>query len=227
MIPDSVVRLANTYSHYDHQLLQRVLGEWRGRVLDIGCGTGRLQSALSAEHTEYIGIDLYGGGASIKVDIAQESYPFPDNSFDHAICNAVLEHVADPTFVVKEMYRILKPGGTAYVSIPFLQPYHADPEDYRRYTSVGLQQVLAQAGFRCQVLPGVNGMFIVFEYMALFELVEYLKHPRRFFNPARWLELVFLGPLYLGAKVLNLGARWFRNDSYATPGVNVLANKPL
>lgn len=224
MIIERLVRFANTYSWYDHRMLSRELGQWKGRILDIGCGSRRLRGLLGSD-TEYVGIDLYGQNADAKVDIARERYPFPNGSFDFAICNAVLEHVVDPVFVLREMHRVLKQGGKAYVSVPFLQPYHADPEDYRRLTAVGLTQLLEQQGFSCMHLPGAGGTFLAIEYLAFFELIQFLKQPRRFFNPARWLELAFLLPMYAMVKVANLFSGLFLSDDYASPGVAVVAQK--
>ena len=50
--------------------------------------------------------------------------PFADNSIDAIICIYVLEHVEDPQLAVREMLRVLKPGGFCYVQTPFLFYYH-------------------------------------------------------------------------------------------------------
>lgn len=64
--------------------------------------------------------------------------PFADNSQEAILCIAVLEHVENPIQAVAEIYRTLKPGGYAYVYVPFLYYYHAEKsgyyKDYWRYT---------------------------------------------------------------------------------------------
>lgn len=224
MIIGRLVRFANTYSWYDDRMLSRELGSWSGRVLDVGCGSTRLRKHLGTS-AEYTGIDFYSKEADVRVDIAKERYPFSDASFDYVLCNAVLEHVANPVFVLREIQRVLKPGGVVYVGVPFLQPYHPDPEDYRRYTQAGLKHLLEQHGFQCLHSSGVNGMFVVFEYLAFFELVQFLKRPGRLLNPVRWLELLFLLPIYAVAKIANLFVRLYQQDEYASPGVNIVAKK--
>lgn len=60
------------------------------------------------------------------------------------IATGVLEHVRDDREVVAEFFRCLKPGGGLYVEAPFLQGYHPDPADYRRFTGAGLRLLLSR-----------------------------------------------------------------------------------
>jgi len=68
--------------------------------------------------------------------------PFEDNSLDAVICMAVLEHVEEPQKAVKEMYRVLKPGGYCFIYAPFLFYYHPMKDyykDYYRFTRQGFE----------------------------------------------------------------------------------------
>jgi len=70
--------------------------------------------------------------------------PCEDASFDAVLCLAVLEHVPRPWDAVREMRRVLKPGGTLFCYVPFLSPYHAMPGyygDYFRYTEDGIRSL--------------------------------------------------------------------------------------
>lgn len=68
--------------------------------------------------------------------------PFANLSIEAIECDAVLEHVRDPRAVVAEFARILKPGGFIHIVVPFVHPYHAYPDDYHRWTMVGLRELL-------------------------------------------------------------------------------------
>lgn len=90
--------------------------------------------------------------------------PFPDEAAEVIICTEVLEHLRQPEACTREIWRVLKPGGVAFVSVPFLYPIHADPYDFQRFTADGLRQLLGQFS-SLEILPmggfwGVLGMFL-------------------------------------------------------------------
>jgi SAM-dependent methyltransferase len=68
----------------------------------------------------YITADIESPLAKVKMDIHQ--MPFEDNRFDVVLCNHVLEHVNDDIQAMKEIRRVLKPGGWAIMQIPFFSP---------------------------------------------------------------------------------------------------------
>ena len=84
-------------------------------------------AALSPQR--YVKCDLYPGASDIeRVDI--ESMPFSDCSFDMVIANHVLEHVADDLRALREIYRVLRPGGRAILQTPYsaiLESMWCDP----------------------------------------------------------------------------------------------------
>ena len=75
------------------------------------------------KNLDYITTDLNSPIADVKADICD--LPFTDDEFDFIICNHVLEHIPDDTKAMQELYRILKPGGTAILQVP----YQADLEN--------------------------------------------------------------------------------------------------
>lgn len=74
--------------------------------------------------------------------------PFADAAFDAVICSELLEHVPEPQAVTAEIHRVLKPGGTLLLCVPFMNRVHGDPYDFARYTDYYWLQALDKIGFR-------------------------------------------------------------------------------
>lgn len=126
--------------------LRRELAGFSGKLLDIGCGNSPFRPLLDSKRTQYQGIDVkraasFGYCNPDTVYYDGTIIPFPDNSFDAALCTEVLEHVSEPTPFISEMHRILKPGGLAIVTLPWSARFHYQPYDYHRYTPSMLQQI--------------------------------------------------------------------------------------
>jgi SAM-dependent methyltransferase len=104
----------------------------RDLVADFGCGTHRRDERV-------ICLD---GGSYGNVDVVTDlrRLPLADASLAGGISIAVLEHVPDPAAHIAEMHRVLRPGGRMLVFVPFMQPFHASPYDFQRYTQVGLRE---------------------------------------------------------------------------------------
>ncbi|WP_169979006.1 class I SAM-dependent methyltransferase [Tautonia rosea] len=101
------------------------------RILDVGAGGRRvLTKVVTLDAVPVKGVDVVG-------DIHR--MPLGSDSFDCVICTGTLEHVQDPWIAVREIQRVLKPGGIAHIDVPFIQGYHADPTDYWRFTLDGLR----------------------------------------------------------------------------------------
>ena len=115
----------------DRRPLKRFLESAEGVVLNIGSGNSpRQDGVLNVDMMDYENVD-------IVCDIHR--LPFKDNSIDAVMSVAVLEHVREPALVLKEVKRVLKPGGRIFSAIPFMQPFHASPHDYQRYTLPGIE----------------------------------------------------------------------------------------
>jgi SAM-dependent methyltransferase len=75
------------------------------------------------------------------------SLPFGEGTFGSVICSELLEHVSFPPAVLAEAHRVLRPGGTLLVCVPFLNRIHGDPCDFGRYTDYYWASTLERAGF--------------------------------------------------------------------------------
>lgn len=121
------------------------------RVLDAGAGEAAYESLFA--HCRYLAADLAVGDAAwnyrnLDAMSRLERLPFRDAAFDAVLCTQVLEHVEWPRECVAELHRVLRPGGTLYLTVPMAQAEHQAPFDFFRYTSFGLRSVLGGAGFR-------------------------------------------------------------------------------
>ena len=131
-------------------------------VLDAGAGDGRYRTEFA--HTRYVGVDLAVGELSwnySRLDAICDlgGLPFGNGVFDAVLCTQVLEHVAEPKLGLKEIGRVLNPGGRLFLSAPQSWHQHQKPHDYYRYTSFGLRYLVEAAGLRVQSLTNMGGYF--------------------------------------------------------------------
>ena len=128
-----------------------------GKVLDIGAGKLAWRSALSPYLSSYTSADFAKEHADLDLIFdATKTFPLSSESFDSLFCYSVLEHTPKPWNVVPELYRVLKPGGCAILSVPFIFYLHGAPYDYYRFTKYGISNLVEEAGFVVdkQVLSG-------------------------------------------------------------------------
>lgn len=111
-------------------------------LLDAGAGTKRYKH--HAMHTKYISQDFgeYTGGNAYSASCSDEplwnsldynimcdicQIPMPSNSVDNILCSEVFEHLPDPGLALKELARLVKPGGSILITAPFRSIYHQVP----------------------------------------------------------------------------------------------------
>jgi len=135
-------------------LLTQVAPRARGRLLDVGCGERPYEHLFAPYVTEYVGIEHEATFAQTNASHGEKQpdlfydgvrLPFEDESFDTVLNVQVLEHTPHPGLLVKEMGRVLRPGGVLLLSAPFQFRLHEEPHDYFRYSPHGLR-TLCEAG---------------------------------------------------------------------------------
>ncbi|RXG24893.1 class I SAM-dependent methyltransferase [Leeuwenhoekiella aequorea] len=140
------------------------LKNFDGTLLDIGCGKMPYKDYIlkNSKVKNYTGLDIENAllyDATVKPDFTWDGLkmPFEANSYDCAFGTEVLEHCSDPDQILKEVFRVIKPGGIFFFTVPFLWNLHEVPHDEYRYTPFSLKRHLNEAGFRDVQLTATGG----------------------------------------------------------------------
>jgi SAM-dependent methyltransferase len=132
-----------------------------GRLVDLGCGTVPLYQAYKPHVSAITCVDWGGsrhGARHRDVDHdLNEPLPFADGAFETALLSDVLEHVRVPEQLLREIRRILAPGGKLLMNVPFLYWLHEQPHDYFRYTEHALRMLVERVGLRLVELEALGG----------------------------------------------------------------------
>ncbi len=99
----------------------------KGELLDVGCGRCPYRRTFFASARKYIGTDYLSDRSHPDVISSALQIPFVANAFDTVVSTEVLEHVPNPLQAMREMRRVLKPGGFLILSTPMYWPRHEEP----------------------------------------------------------------------------------------------------
>ena len=131
-------------------LRQVVETELAGRsdldILDVGCGRKPFYPFFASRARSYIGTDVMPDNPMVDKVCPVEALDVEDESADVVICLSVLEHVDDPAQAVRELYRVVKPGGVVLVTTHGCFPWHPYPQDHWRWTQTGLPLLFRKDG---------------------------------------------------------------------------------
>lgn len=175
-----------------------------GLVLDIGAGDRWIQRELPAGAT-YVALDypatglgLYNARPDILADAT--SLPLQDGCVDLVVCLEVIEHVRRPDALLAEVARVLRRGGIACLSMPFLYPVHDAPHDYQRWTSHGWLRSIAPLDLEVVEMQQSGSALECAGLLLCLALAAPLQHQ------AAWKALL-LGPfLIVVVPVINIGS---------------------
>ena len=161
-----------------HQRLKKpyvaIADKVKGDVLELGCGEGRGVALLLPGAKSYLGLDKIGS----VIDKLRAQYPeasfeqtsFPplntisDDSFDTVVSFQVIEHIRNDRLFLEEIYRVLKPGGTAYITTPNRKmSLTRNPWHIREYLTDELK-ALTEEIFDQAELKGITGNEKVMKY---------------------------------------------------------------
>lgn len=149
----------------------------RGPVLEVGSKNHAAENRGATmpfremfPHNEYVGVDMEAGvGVDRIVDLVVGTGDLPPNHFDLVICCSVLEHVARPWKMAENLTSLLRPGGTLYMSVPWIWRYHQYPDDYFRYSFRGIMSLFPDLTWtRVHYSTTRHGEFLVVKDNCLF-----------------------------------------------------------
>ncbi|THU33585.1 class I SAM-dependent methyltransferase [Niastella caeni] len=170
----------NNLSYINNYVFQRHLFAYQAilkyhvagkHVLELGCGEGYGMELLSPHADLYMAVDKkkpQGVSFNNKVLFKQCHLPFlydiKDNAFDTVICFQVIEHIKNDHRLLDEIKRVLKPGGTLFLTTPNkLTSLTRNPFHIREYLPVQMQQLIA-SHFDAYTLNGIYGNDVVMKY---------------------------------------------------------------
>jgi SAM-dependent methyltransferase len=142
------------------------------RVLDLGCGDGRLSAELDAAELTAADVSLTAlerarrrlPGARIVELEPDAPVPFDDGAFDLVLCAETIEHVRDVQLLLSEVRRVLQPGGVLALTTPANPPLArpADPlsPHLRFFTRRSLRRILRELGFEVESLRRRSGTLL-------------------------------------------------------------------
>lgn len=165
-------------------------GQKLEKALDAGCGDGRVAQIMGESFgVSFYGVDISEKGvelakkAGVKAEIADLSkkIPFEDNYFDLVISTEVLEHIVNPDIFLREIYRVLKPGGKLLLTTPNLSSWIN-----RILFVLGIYPIFLEASTEAKVGYGIFSKFFngkdlvghihVFNYIALIDTLKFHKY---------------------------------------------------
>lgn len=196
-----------------------------GTVVDLGCGTRPYEAEILERAVRYVGVDwgktLHGLRADVVADLSRP-LPFADASVECVVSFEVLEHVSEPALLLREAHRIMKPGGTLLLSVPFQWWVHEEPWDFYRYTRHGLAYLLGKAGYTdIQVMP-TSGFWSMWTLKLNYQTARLVKAS----GAARGLvRAAFIPCWWLGQTLAQALDRVWREER-ETAGYFVVARKP-
>lgn len=145
-------------ANYERALHQHASGD----LLDLGCGNVPLFASYRSLVTKSVCADWWytlhkNEHLDLIVDLTQK-LPFADCSFDSVLLTDVLEHIAEPMQLMREVSRIMRMGGKVIVGVPFLYWLHEEPHDYYRYTRFALQRFCNESRLSVLELYAYGGL---------------------------------------------------------------------
>jgi SAM-dependent methyltransferase len=166
---------------------------YSGRVIDLGCGNAPYKEKILQVASEYIGVDWDNSfHDTSQVDVfanLSEPLPFDDGYADTVVSFQVMEHLPEPELFLAECYRILRPGGRLFLTVPFMWHVHEAPYDFFRYTRYGLAHLLKKNRFSQIEIKENTGFWQMWILKFNYHTNRFAKGPLKLF----WIPIWWFG----------------------------------
>ncbi len=168
-------------------------------VLDAGAGIAPYRDLFRHARYESADFELVDKAYAKTTYVCDlTAIPVEDERFDFVIFNQALEHVPEPHEVLRELHRVLKPGGKMICSAPLFYEEHEQPYDFYRYTQFAFRHLCTKTGFTIESIDWLEGYLGTVAYQ-LKTSAKYLPVKPRDVYPG-WFGFV-LSPVFGGLKV--------------------------
>ena len=161
----------------------------KAKILDVGAGHGDFADIF--EGRQYYSLDIVPYPEVDLVADLGEVNPFKDAAFDVVVLMNVLEHVYESRSLLKSIARIVTPGGSVVITVPFLLKVHQAPFDFARYTPYFIEKMAADAGLQVESLQGYyDTQYLLNESLGNAWQYSIKTQPRSQQFVARWLVFI-------------------------------------
>jgi SAM-dependent methyltransferase len=225
-------RIRSKDPHYIHYYfltkdIQNALKNYaHGSFLDLGCGNKPYETLYKPLTEKQTGCDVIQSDKN-RVDVIclATDLKFQDNSFDSILCTQVLEHVYDHRMMMKEIYRVLKPGGHIILTVPFAWELHEEPYDYFRFTKHALKELFEEAGFAIDCIKPNGGKWAAIYQLRNNMLYHSFSQKKGFFTKLKKILFMELRLIQLRDYFAIWLDKKFRDEVF-TLNYIVVAHKP-
>jgi SAM-dependent methyltransferase len=205
------------------------------RVLDAGCGSGRLLDELTA-YGHVSGLDINPESVAVAKrrgheDVQEgvvEGLPWEDETFDLITSLDVVEHTADDRVTLRELRRVLRPGGYLLVTVPAYQALWSSHDvfnrHYRRYDRRMMRAAAGEVGLTVERMTYFNSLLL--PPAAAVRLLQRLRHRGTTSNGEAHTSDVEMTPEWLTPMLelpLRAEAAWMREGRTLPAGLSLLA----
>lgn len=200
------------------QFLNNQVRRLSGSILDIGGKKKNTRGEFSRPTGDEYNWIILNIDATVEPDILSDAtaIPLDDQTMDCFLLCEVMEHLEDPNKVIAEANRVLKPGGTGIITVPFMYPIHADPNDFQRFTASKLKNIFENNGFSVTSCEAMGNSFsVIFDF--LFWNFSKVRRTKKV-----WGKLLF-GLLFALRKIA--GKKAFRSNEENHSGYGLIVKK--